>query len=303
MFYTSLLFFLLFLFCSVKTSGQNNGLISQYMFNKLLINPAYAGEDGALSLNLLHKDQWTSVDGAPSTQIVSAHAPFTQNASAGLIVARDRMGNLDQHGLYGSYAYQIKFESGAALSLGLQAGLSMYHIRDRYIPVRDPGDPVFTEEPASATEPNFGAGLFYSNDRLYVGFSSPHLVKGRNGDPISFALQQRSYLLHGGYSFRISDDFTVNPSVLVHLKSHYKPELNLNVNVLIRQVFWAGILYRNFDSIGALSKIHINERFHLGYGYDFNTGPLRSLSSGSHELMLFYTFSYVKGKVKSPRFF
>jgi len=283
-----------------QASGQSNGMVSQYMFNKLLINPAYAGNDEALTASFLHKDHWTGLKSAPVTSVFSAHTPLNNKVGLGLAVVNDQMGGLNQKGAYGSYAYRIQ-APGYTLAMGLQAGLTAYRYRPLFL--RDEFDPAFEGAEASGAEPNFGAGVFYETRDFYAGFSIPQLFKFGGCRSLSYSLQRRSYIFHGGYSAALSPAFILSPTVLVYLKGRHKPEINLNVNLLIDRKVWIGAIYRNLNNLGFLGKIQASPQFSVGYGYDFNMGEIDSLSAGSHEIMLQYSFIYFEKNAVSPRFF
>jgi type IX secretion system PorP/SprF family membrane protein len=280
--------------------SQSNGMMSQYMFNRLLINSAYAGSEESLTLGFLNKNQWSGVKGAPSTQVFSGHSPVNDKVGLGLTLVNDQMGELNQKGLYGAYAYRIK-SNDFKLSFGIQAGLTFYKYDEMFL--KDKNDPVFYKENSSLTEPDFGAAVYYENNRMYLGFSVPQFFNFNPRKEFTISLQQRNYILHSGYSFAISEVLTVNPSALVYFNERTKPEINLNTNFLLDNLLWVGAIYRNFDNLGLLSKLQLNTQIQLGYGYDFNMGELKSLSAGSHEIMIKYSFIYVEKNVISPRFF
>lgn len=291
---------ILVVFINPQAWGQSNGMISQYMFNKLLINPACAGGDESLTVSFLHKDRWTGVKGAPSTSVFSGHSPVNNRVGLGLSVVNDQMGGLNQKGLYGAYAYRIKSPEHI-FTMGLQAGFTSYRYRPLFL--RDENDPVFEGAEASLTEPDFGAGLYYETKKLYAGFSIPQLMKFGKNEPISFSLQRRSYIFHAGYSLELSEAFILNPTALIYLKKRHKPEINLNANLLIDKTAWVGVIYRNLNNLGFLGKFQVNPQIRIGYGYDFNMRELHSLSAGSHEIMFQYSLIYVEKNIVSPRFF
>ena len=286
-----------------KLYSQTNGLLSQYMFNRLMINPAYAGSEDALSLTFLCKKQWSEINGSPSSQIFSLHSPLKSNKIAlGLTLLNDQMGNLNQKGIYGAYSYKIQFDN-SVLALGLQAGLTWYHSDFSNLPINHKEDPVFIDSYFSGNEPSFGSGLFYSGSNHYLGISVPQLLKLNTEEIYSNTLQARNYFFHGGYTFRLNDELKLNPTFLCMFKGLNKTELNLNINLLIMDVIWGGILYRNLETLSFLSKIHLNKQLQLGYACDLMTGRLATLAKTSHEFMLKYRFVYEEKKIVSPRYF
>jgi len=294
--------FILFFFTVIRAYPQSNGLISNYMFNPLIINPAYAGFDQVLTVNAMVKHQWTDVEGAPITHILSAHSPFKKQVSLGLIVANDQIGPLNQKGIFASYAYKIPLSNGY-FSFGLQAGATFYNLQEEKISLLDPLDPVFSANLYNLTIPNFGTGLLYSSQNFYLGVAIPQLLRFSTENEISYSLQRQKFIFHGSYSLPLSNDFQLNPTALFYLRKGHPAEINVGANLLIRKVIWVGFLYRNLETISFLSKIHINPQLTLGYAYDYHTGQIRSLAHGSHEFLLSYTFDFIKDKVGSPKYF
>lgn len=296
------LLLLIFFLASFSCYPQTNGLISHYMFNPLIINPAYSGFDQALSVSFMVKNQWSGVEGAPSSQIFAAHSPVKEKAGLGLILANDQMGPLNQKGIYASYAYKILLEEGH-ISMGLQAGTTIFKLSEENISLLDPQDPVFTANLYDQAIPNFGAGFMYSGKNLYVGLAIPQLLRISEQENISYSLQRQNIILHGSYSFALSDDVQVNPNSLIYLRQGHPAEINIGTNFLIRKVLWAGLLYRNLNTYTFLSKLQINPQFNLGYAYDYHTGEVRSLSHNSHEFLISYIFNFKKEKFDSPKYF
>lgn len=285
---------------AADAKSQSNGMISQYMFNKLLINPAFAGNEEALTFSFLHKDHWTGLKGAPTTSVFAGHSPVNNHVGLGLAIVNDQMGGLNQKGVYGSYAYRIK-SPDYIISMGLQAGFTSYRYRPLFL--KDEFDPVFEGCESSHTTPIFGTGFYYETRDYYAGFSIPQLFRFDKNEAISYSLQSRSYILHGGYSITLSPALVLNPTGLIYIKKRHKPEINLNVNLLIDRTVWAGVIYRNLNNLGVLGKFQAGPQFSIGYGYDFNMGELEPLSAGSHEIMLQYSFIYIEKNALSPRFF
>ncbi|MFW5762481.1 MAG: type IX secretion system membrane protein PorP/SprF [Cyclobacteriaceae bacterium] len=293
---------IIFFLINIKSYSQSNGLISHYMFNPLIINPAYAGFDQALTLNALAKIQWAQVEGSPRTQIFSLHTPVEEKVSLGLILANDQMGPLNQKGIFASYAYRIPLQEGF-ISMGLQAGTTIYDLQEENINLLDPQDPVFTTNLHNLVVPNFGSGFLYSSKNFYLGVAIPQLFRISAEENISYSLQRQNVLLHGSYSFALSNDLQVNPNTLINLRNGHPAEINLGVNFLIRKVLWTGILYRNLNTFTFLAKIHVNPQLNLGYAYDYHSGEIRSMAHGSHEFLISYQLNHKKDKLVLPKFF
>lgn len=290
-----------------QLSAQQEAMFTQYMFNGLAINPAYAGSHESLSATLLFRDQWTGLPGAPSTQTFSVHSPISNAKIAlGLQVIHDKIAIFNQYGVNGSYAYRIFTEKGT-LSFGLQFGFTSYNADLSALSPQDPTDPVFQGD-VNKVMPSFGAGVYYYTDRFYLGLSAPQLVTNSLTEDIveidGDARQDRHYFLTTGYMFELSHNVKLKPNILIKAVEGAPIQMDLNANVLFSDVLWLGVSWRSLSDIDALIELQLTDQLLLGYSYDFaSTTDLRRVNSGSHELMLNYRFRYSKNKVITPRYF
>ena len=290
-----------------QSLGQQQILFTQYMFNGLALNPAYAGSDSTLNLTILAREQWLGFEGAPSNQVFSGHTslgPFNK-MGVGLQIEREEIAVTEVLNLYASYAYKIPLGHGS-LAMGLQAGLTNQKqtLTELALP---PGvvDPSFDEN-VSTMLPNFGAGLYYRTNRFYAGFSVPFLLENSfdKSDIILAARQLRHYFLSGGYLFDLSPSLRFKPHILVKSVTGAPVNVDLNANFLIKEIVWAGLSLRNLNSFNALLEIQLNKRLKMGFAYDFVTSDLGKVNSGSGEFMLNYrVFKGVPERVISPRYF
>ena len=304
------LLLLLFVLVAQTTFGQQQATFSQYMFNGLAINPAYAGSHQTLEFTALARQQWAGLDGAPSTQTFTAHSPLNNRSiGLGLSIIHDKIGVTNQFGAYGAYSYRIQFPNKGVLSMGLQAGFTQYQedLTQLQGSIRDPNDPNFAQDQVSKFMPNFGAGLYYYTRRYYMGLSSPHLVQNKldNLETLdSEARQRRHYFFTTGYVFDLSAAVKFKPNLLVKAVEGAPLELDINANFLFQEVLWVGVSYRSFDSFDAILQLNITEQFSIGYAYDFaTTTELKRLHSGSHELMLNYRLKPPRRRMLTPRYF
>ena len=290
--------------------AQQEAMFTQYMFNGLAINPAYAGSHQTLEFTALARQQWTGLEGAPSTQTFTAHSPLkNRSIGLGLSIIHDKIGITSQFGTYGAYSYRIQFNNKGVLSMGLQAGFTQYQedLTQLQGSIRDPNDPNFSQDQVSKFMPNFGAGLYYYTDRFYMGLSSPHLVQNKldNVETVdSEARQKRHYFFTTGYVFDLSRSVKFKPNLLLKVVEGAPLEADVNVNFLFQEILWVGVSYRSFDSFDAILQLNVTEQFSIGYAYDFaTTTELKRLHSGSHELMLNYRLKPPRRRMLTPRYF
>lgn len=290
--------------------GQQETMFTQYMFNGLAINPAYAGSHQTLEFTALAREQWTGLEGAPSTQTFTAHSPLkNRSIGLGLSIIHDKIGITSQFGVYGAYSYRIQFNNKGVLSMGLQAGFTQYQedLTKLQGSIRDPNDPNFSQDQISKFMPNFGAGLYYYTKRFYMGLSAPHLVQNKLDNietAYSEARQKRHYFYTTGYVFDLSRSIKFKPNLLFKVVEGAPLEIDINANFLFQELLWLGVSYRSFDSFDAIVQLNVTEQFSIGYAYDFaTTTELKRLHSGSHELMLNYRVKPPRRRMLTPRYF
>ena len=283
-------------------NAQQQAMFSQYMYNGLAINPAYAGSQETASMTALMRQQWVGMEGAPSTQTFSAHMPIEKKRiGVGLMLLHDKIAVTDQTGVYGSYAYKIPMKKGQ-LALGIQAGFTHYNSTFSEVSLTDQ---TFATADISEFHPNFGFGAYYSTEKFYAGFSIPQLVQFKldRENPDVNGLILRHYFVHTGYVFDLNQDFKLKPNVLIKMVNGASVELDLNANLYYKNLVGLGISWRTMDAFVVFFQVQITDRLQLGYAYDIATTAVRKVSYGSHEIFLNYRFSLSKLKIITPRYF
>jgi type IX secretion system PorP/SprF family membrane protein len=296
------------LLISLQGFGQQNPLFSQYMFNGLVINPAYSGSHESMTLTAASRAQWTGLEGAPKTQVASFHSPLKLSRSAaGGVFIHDQIGVTNQYTVYGTYAYRIPVSAHAKIALGAQAGITHYrsNLSDLIIvtPTGQP-DPAFSQT-ESRYLPNLGIGAYFYSRRSYVGLSLPTLINNRwdNQDAIIKARQTRQYFLSAGHVFDIGTNLKLKPNVLLRWVEGGPFQYDLNANLLIHEIIWLGVSYRMKDSFDWLAQWNITSQLSLGYSYGYPTSNLASTQYGTHEIVLNYNIKRNRNIVYSPRYF
>lgn len=300
----SILLFALILLPEV-CRGQQDPLYSQYMFNMLGINPAYAGSREVLSMTAMYRRQWVGVTGSPTTQFLSADVPLAKKrVGLGVQVFNDAIGISNATGAYVSYAYRIRLRKGV-FAMGLQGGVTRFHADYAGVKLNDNGpDQAFINN-LNQYVPNFGAGIYYSTDKWYVGLSSPHIIgKGTNYDvAVNYRgdRQINHLTLASGFVWDISPVLALKPSFLLRMVPGAPFHIDLNANLWFYKTVGIGASVRDNGTIVGMLELQISRQFRFGYAYDYTTNSLKN--SGSHELMLRYEFGFEKNKMVSPRFF
>jgi type IX secretion system PorP/SprF family membrane protein len=302
---------LIFAFFTASLSplfAQQDALFSQYMFNMMLVNPAYTGSRDVISLSALYRNQWANAPGAPQTMTFSADAPLKrEKMGIGLTVFNDKIGVVNNSGFYATYSYRIRLTNNSTLALGANVGGTYYTARLSSVDYTDDNtyDPAFASN-VSKFMPNIGLGIYYSTDKLYIGLSSPHLLNNQlDNSSGTTARQYRHYFLMGGYLFKLNHALKLRPSVLVKQVYGAPIQADLNCNLWFYDKFAVGLSYRSLDAPMILLEAQILEQLRFGYAFEYTVNSFSKYAShyGTHELMLRYEFGYDKGKVLTPRYF
>jgi type IX secretion system PorP/SprF family membrane protein len=306
-------FLILFLFFGVLLSSRNgyaqqNPLFTQYMFNGLVINPAYTGSHEGMTATVAARSQWTGIKGAPQTQVASLHSPLKLSRSAaGAMLVHDQVSVIHQYMAYGTYAYRIPVSRHGKLALGAQAGFTYYqaNLADLNIITQNgQPDPIFAQT-ESRLLPNLGIGAYFYSRKSYIGLSLPTIVNNRwnNETEYTQARQKRHYFLSAGHVFTLSRNLKFKPNVLLKWVEGGAFQYDINANMLIHEMLWIGASYRMDDSIDGLLEMHVSNQFSLGYSYGHPISELSSLQRGTHEVVLNFRITRNKHIVYSPRYF
>lgn len=296
-----LIFISLFFINIDEASAQQDPQYTQYMYNMSIINPGYVGTKGVWSIGLLGRSQWVNVDGAPKTATLSVNGPLWKRLSGGLSIIHDEIGPAKEDNLYLDLAYSIRVSEKSNLSLGIKGGFTFLNVG--LLSTNEENDPL--NVPVNQTSPNFGAGLYYYTDRIYIGLSAPNLIETRHlehkNNIANTSREEIHYFLTGGYVFDISENLKLKPSALVKAVAGAPLSVDLSANMLFEEKFEVGLSYRFDDSISGMIAMNVNKDFRIGYAYDYTTSNFGQFNSGSHEIMILIDF--YRRSLKSPRFF
>lgn len=285
--------------------GQQDPMFSQYMYNKLSINPGYAGSKGGLFGIALYRKQWVNIQGAPTSQTFAVHSPFMgQKMGLGLNIVNDKIGVSQRLNIFGSYSYKIFIEE-KTISFGIQGGLTRFGNDWSQIRTSTPKDPSFVSGNESFLLPNIGAGVYYNDQKYFAGLSIPYLITHtfNKKAPQSQAKLVRHFFLNGGGLFELNHMLKLRPTVLLKYVSGAPLQADLNLSVVIKERFWPGLSFRTGDGISAMFQLNLKDHLWMGYAYDYPFTDLRKHTSGGHEIFISYTYFIKRPKVYSPRYF
>lgn len=296
-------------FCKAQQDPQ----YSQYMFNQLVINPAYAGSKEALSAVMDLRKQWVAMPGAPQTGTMSMHGPLLFNSlGLGGHLISESIGPTTWTAAYADVAYRFKLKRGK-LSFGLSGGLVNYNINVSMLDYKDGGEPMLNYTGArNAFDVN--AGFYYYSQSFYMGGSithlnSPNLYSGNipatstlaKNATLFFSLQQH-YFLYAGKGFQLNDNLLFNPSIMIKGIQGGTPSVDLNLNFLLMNRVWLGLSARSGYGFVGLIQVYVTDKFKVGYAYDQGVNKIGIAGQSSHEVMLSYDFNVFKTKTLSPRY-
>ncbi len=292
-----------------RSMAQTEPMYSQYMYNMLGVNPAYAGSREATSFNIFQRRQWVGIDGAPQTTSVSLdQAILNKKAGWGIQLYDDKLGVEKADGINLMTATRIRVSENGILSGGLSFGVMNYRIDLINVANRfTPSDPAFYSNFNKWT-PSIGLGLYYNTDNFYAGVSIPNILKSRLSafDAIKSGLQKvnaRHFFLTTGIVIPLNEDIKIKPSTMIKMVEGAPIEADFNTNVWLRDLVSVGVSYRTGDAIIGMAEIQATENLRFGYSYDITISPLKYYNNGSHEFMIRYEFGNTKTKVKSTRYF
>jgi type IX secretion system PorP/SprF family membrane protein len=306
-YYITLIFINSFFSCYLH-GQQYDPLNTQYMFNSLAINPAYAGTSGSLSAMLMTRHQWIGYEDAPNTQTFSLHSPITsRNIGVGFSLIYDKIGPIANTNFSFDYSNNFKISEQIKISLGLKGTLSNFH-RDFSKFYKEVGnDPAYYDIPEQKVLPNFGFGVYCYNDRFYAGAAVPRLLENIINDDSSVSSvtnkENRLYMLMAGGVFAINPSIMLKPSFILRASRATPLSYDLNLNLLMVERFWVGVMFRPTEAFGALFQMQITNQIRAGYAFELTISKLRPNQFGTHEIMICYDFVFKKDNVLNPRYF
>lgn len=282
--------------------GQQDPQYSQYMFNGLALNPAYAGSREMLSTTLLYRTQWLQMDGAPTTQTFSAHLPTTDlRHGFGLNLINDEIAVTRNMNAALSYAYRIPMNNDAVLSFGIQGVINQYSHNLDQVRLNNSNDNAFTGNTTSLLQPNAGAGVYWKAKKWYAGASVPYLIPS-NLTGIS-AQKSMHVLGTAGCIIGLGSSVKFKPSTMVKYVPGAPVSVDLNGSFLFKEVVWVGASYRVQDALVFMVEFWPTPYLRIGYAYDKTLSELKAYNTGSHEVMLGFDLNFAKKNIVSPRYF
>jgi len=300
---------ILLMLAGISVKAQQDPLFTQYMFNKLVVNPAYAGSQEMLLVDVLDRTQWVGISGAPRTITFGANmAMRNRKVGLGIYGYRDALGAIVNQGLMATYAYRLLFEK-SSFAFGLQGGIKYFNIDWNEYRVKNPDDFYFMPQEIQKITPDFNIGLYFQSPRFFAGLSSKQLLENEygvtkdNSGNTSYSRLLRHFYMMTGAAFPVSEKVVFRPSLLAKFVKNAPFQVDLNASNLFGNTFWAGASFRTQKAIAFMTEFRILPMVRLGYSYDIYLNELQPFNYGSHEIRLGFDLNFYEYRMKTPRYF
>ena len=311
--------FLALLFLSfvglVSINAQQDAQYTQYMFNTMSVNPAYAGSRGQLSIAALYRAQWVGLNGAPTSQTLNLHSPIRNSKLGyGISIVNDEIGDGVVQETYfdGVISYTIDVSREGKLSFGLKAGGNLLNLDFNKLRNFD-SEPVNSDNIENRFSPNVGLGMYYHSSNFYAGLSAPNLFQTehfdnsqRDANTVQFLSKERiNFYFITGYVFDLNGNLKFKPALLTKVVGGAPLQMDLSASFMFNEKFTFGAAYRWDAALSAMAGFQISDQFMIGLAYDKETTELGGTQFNDGSFEVFLRFELVKSfqRLVSPRFF
>lgn len=292
-------------FTFFHASAQQLPIYTSYVLNQVALNPATAGASGFSGVNLGTRADWIGFKGSPTTFTLAGEHRMSKQSSpwgsaaagglrgnigVGLVIFSDHNGPMVKTGFKGIYAYHIRMPE-FQLSFGLGISGNQTKVDMQQIDLIEQDDPLALNIAgnSSSFSPDASFGVYLNSYKFFVGLSADQLMQNaiRFGEKTVGLQMIRHYYFTGGYSFDISRDFYIEPSLLLKFNEIPAFQSDITVKAVYKNLYWGGLNYRTNNDFTFLFGVRVMD-FYIGYSYDFNSSALFNYSFNSHEINLGY---------------
>lgn len=274
----------LLIFLCLKTLAQQEPLYSLYMYDKMLINPAFTGSSNWAVGTIKYRNQFTGFKSNPNTQTLNFHTPIqTKHVGVGFKIISDKIAIVNTMNTAVDFSYHMNFARGK-LSFGLEAGVISRKTDFQKVITSSLGDVALTDLNKKTISPDAAWGLFYQRHEFYAGFSQYHLL-AHNDQKGAFS---HNYYFITGKVFDISKKWSVEPNTLIKIQPKNKIQIDLNAILSYDDKASVGVQYRPGSNVNATFKFSITPNLKVAYSYDNTLSKLSNYTSGSHEILISY---------------
>lgn len=295
--------------------AQQDAQYTQYMYNTMSVNPAYAGSRGQLSIAALYRSQWVGLEGAPKTQTLNLHSPIRNSRLGyGISIVNDNIGNgvVQETQFDAVLSYTVDVSLEGKLSFGLKAGGNLLNLDFAGLNNFD-AENIQGDNIDNKFSPNFGVGVYYHTNKFYAGLSAPNLIETqhfdnsqRDANSVEFLSAERmNFYLITGYVIDLNNNFKFKPALLTKVVGGAPLQVDVSATFLFNDVFSFGAAYRWDAALSGLIGFQINDQLMVGLAYDRETTELggTQFNDGSFEVFLRFELMRSFRRMVSPRFF
>ncbi|KZS41574.1 hypothetical protein AWE51_21445 [Aquimarina aggregata] len=306
---------LLLIITTKEILAQQDAQYTQYMYNTLSVNPAYAGSRDAISITGLYRNQWVGIGGAPVTQTLNIHSPIgpSEKVGLGFSIVNDKIGPTQETYIDIDFSYTLNTSEEGQLALGIKAGGHLLDVNFDELNRFTNSDILLDTNIDNKFSPNVGVGIYYHTEKFYLGISAPNLLQTKHFNESSnenlassfLATERINYYLISGYVFELNENLKFKPATLFKVVGGAPLQVDVSANFLYREKLTLGLAYRWSSALSALVGFQIADNLMLGFAYDWETTGLGNteFNSGSYEFILRYEIFKKREKVVYPRFF
>ncbi len=290
----------------VDSMAQQVPHYSQFWFNDFVISPAFAGTKPYYQAKSNNRYQWVGINDAPKTFILSAFGPEKEkDMGYGAQLFSDVTGPTSRLGFYGSYAYNLKIKDDIRLSMGISLGLLQYKIDGSQIVLHDDNDASLGDEVYAEFVPDADFGIMVYTDKWHGGIVAKQLfnysLNFDDVDALGINTLKTHFFAHGAYRYDFNEDWATEPFVLLKYMHPTPLQVDLGLRTIWKKMIWIGASWRSADAIAIMIGYEYEEQISFGYSYDITTSNLRTASSGTHEIMIGFKFSKIKGNEEGTK--
>jgi len=285
--------------------SQQDAQYTQYMYNTINVNPAYAGSRGVMSIFGLYRTQWVGLDGAPVTSAFSVNSPIENtNLGVGLSFVNDRIGPTVENTISADVSYTIQTSETYKLSFGIKGTANLFNLDPTKLNPMNQNDPLL-QNLNNNFSPNVGAGVYFHSNKSYLGVSVPNFfeTKRYSDNDVAVYKERTNLYFIGGYVFDLSPSLKFKPAFLTKMVQGAPLQLDVSGNFLINDKLMLGAAWRWSAAMSFMAGFQITDGLYVGYGYDLETTKLANYNSGSHEIFLRFELFKRQSRIVSPRFF
>lgn len=299
-------FLAMLLFASMTFYGQQEPHYTQYMYNTSMVNPAYSGSRGNMSIYSLYRAQWIGLEGAPTTMNVAMNKPIEgTNLGYGVSVLNDKIGPSDQTQFSADLSYTIFLNKDYRFAFGLKVTGNLLNIDYTKLNQNRPGESIMQNNVSNRFSPNLGAGVYYYNSTGYLGLSIPMMLDTKRYDDIANSTTNQRYhvYLMGGKVYDLDYNLKFKPAFISKIVAGAPLQLDVSGNFIFNEKFSFGLGYRWSAALSAMAGFQLSDKIFLGYGYDRETTRISNYNYSSHEFFMLIDLFGKNQKADSPRFF